>query len=628
MSNTITRRDLARELQDKELRKQHLHPRKKPFLQMLWRMYEPVRKSAWMVLAHILYALTNGVLPLLSVLIMYVLVGLLGAPEANQRTMLLAAGGYGIAYFLSSALSIQLQQRNYTWFTRQRLKWLNLTGHKIMSMDFGLFENPSFMDDIKTAHWAFSGNNAGLEGTWHKVFEMGGTLVSALLLGGLLFWLSPLVVGVGLLLVTVTVLAQAHISTYKHKRREELMRLVRRMSMLREEAANFKAGKDLRLYRMAGRFRQVFTPLLAGYTKLYKAFTRREFTLSFLEGLALVAVDLVCALLLVHKRMLGAITTADFVMLLSAVILFSQTLVLLSQQMAFVKDETLYVQDAFDFLDAPLTSLDGRGQVPGAGPVSVRFENVSFAYPGTERLVLENLSFEIKPGERCALVGLNGAGKTTLVKLLLGLYLPTEGNIYINGVDSATLPQEALFALFGTVFQEVDPLAFTIAETVAARDEDIDRDRVVECLKTAGLWEKVDSFKKGIDTPLLKIIHEDGAILSGGENQKLMIARALYRQDARMMVMDEPTAALDALAEQAIYQQFDDLLKGRTALFISHRLASTYFCDRILLLSGGHIAQHGSHQELLAQEGLYRQLFNTQGKYYLDQKEEPHEQEA
>lgn len=129
----------------------------------------------------------------------------------------------------------------------------------------------------------------------------------------------------------------------------------------------------------------------------------------------------------------------------------------------------------------------------------------------------------------------------------------------------------------------------------------------------------MSSFDKGIHTPLLKVMQEDGVILSGGENQKLMIARALYRQNTRIMVMDEPTAALDALAEQAIYQQFDALLQGRTSLFISHRLASTHFCDRILLLDGGHIAQHGTHEELMAQEGLYRHLFTTQGKYYQEQ---------
>ena len=622
MTQPKARRDLATELRDPAYRRAYLHPRKLNFLQVLHRMYEPVRKSGRIIASHIIYALTNGLLPLLSVLVMYVLVGLLSLPEANQGRMLLAAAVYGLVYFLCGAVSSLLKNRSYTWFTRQRLDYLNQTGYKIMAMDFGLFENPGFMDDIKTAHWSFGGNNTGLEGAWHKVYEMGGTLVSALLLGGLLCWLSPMVFLVGLLFVGISVLAQAHISAYKHKRREELMRIYRQLGTLSEEAANFKAGKDLRLYRMAGRFHSVFEPVMQGYMKLYKAFTRREMQLSFVEALALVALDLVCALLLVHRRLQGGIDTAQFVMLLSAVLLFSQTLVLLAQQLSAIKNETLYVQDAYNFLDAELTSLDGDGQVPGEGPVSIRFENVSFKYPGTDRLVLENLSFDIQAGERCALVGLNGAGKTTLVKLLLGLYQPTSGRILINGVDSATLPQHKLFSLFGAVFQEVEPLAFTIAETVAAGTEDIDQERVMDCLKTAGLLDKVVSFEKGIDTPLLKIIHEDGVILSGGENQKLMIARALYRRNTRMMVMDEPTAALDALAEQAIYQQFDQLLSGRTALFISHRLASTRFCDRILLLSGGQIAQHGSHEELVAQEGLYRQLFMTQGKYYLEQPEE------
>ena len=189
-------------------------------------------------------------------------------------------------------------------------------------------------------------------------------------------------------------------------------------------------------------------------------------------------------------------------------------------------------------------------------------------------------------------------------------------------MDAATIPQEQLYSLFGVVFQEVQPLALTIAENVAAADTDIDRDRVVENLKKAGLWEKVSSLPKGIDSPMLKVIEEDGVVLSGGENQKLAIARALYREGARMMIMDEPTAALDALAEERIYREFDAILSGKTALFISHRLASTRFCDRIILLNGGRIAQQGTHDELMEEEGLYRTMFLTQGKYYQDKNEE------
>ena len=209
-----------------------------------------------------------------------------------------------------------------------------------------------------------------------------------------------------------------------------------------------------------------------------------------------------------------------------------------------------------------------------------------------------------------------------MVKLITGLYQPTKGQILINGIDTRTIAQRELFSLFGVVFQEVQPLALTIAENVAAADIDIDRDRVVDCLKQAGLWEKVSSLPKGIDSPVLKVVEDDGIIFSGGENQKLAIARALYRKDSLMMIMDEPTAALDALAEEKIYREFDSILSGKTALFISHRLASTRFCDRIVLLDGGSISQEGTHDELIGQEGLYKRMFTAQGKYYQEDKGE------
>lgn len=624
-TQTDPRRNLAQQLHDPAARRAHLHGDKLALHKLLWRMYAPVRKSARIIAASVGYALTNGVLPLLGVLVTYVLVGLLTLQDASAQSMLWAAGVYGLVFFVCAALSQTLLRRSYTWFTLERLKVLNRGNYKIMSMEYGLYESAAFMDDVETAFWSLSGNTAGLEGAMHKVFEMGGTLVSALLLALLLCWLSPVVALVGAAYVGIVVLSQTHVGSYKHKRREEIMRVYRRLNMLQQQAADFRAGKDLRLYRMANRFMSVFEPVMKTNARLYRAFTRRELQLSFLESLGLVAVDAVSAVILVQRRLAGAITMADFVMLLSAALLFTRTAQMLAQQLAFVKNETLYVQDTFDFLDAELNSLDGAADIPGEGPVEVMFEDVTFSYPGTDRLVLDHVSFTLPAGQRCALVGLNGAGKTTLVKLLLGLYQPSSGRILINGVDAATLQKEKLYSLFGVVFQEVDPVALTIAETVAAGVTDIDRGRVEQSLKTAGLWDKVRSLPKGMDTSLLKIIHEDGAILSGGENQKLMIARALYRPHTRMMVMDEPTAALDALAEQKIYQQFDSLLKGRTALFISHRLASTLFCDRVLLLDGGRIAQHGAHEELLSQPGLYRRLFTTQGKYY-QQQEEQHEQ--
>jgi ABC-type multidrug transport system fused ATPase/permease subunit len=616
------RKNLAIDLLDKEVRKQYLHTEKHSLFDILKVMYRPVLKNRKIVAASFGYALTNGVLPLLSVFIVDLLVRLLTQEDATPQRLILAAGVYALVFFLCTSVSSQLKHRNYSYFMDLRIRYMNKAMEQFMIMDYGLFENPSFLDDAGKWSRSLQSNNTGLEGTYHRIFEMGGTFISALLLGALLTLVSPWIALVGVVFVIVFYLVQKNITVYKHDHREELQRTLRRTQHFTEESSDFRYGKDMRLFQMESRFQQAFNPLLSAYEKLYKAFTMRELQLSFLESAALVLVDVVSFLVLVSQAHAGHISTAEFVMLLTAVTLFTQTIQLLAQGLAFVKSETLYFGDTIDFVEADLVSRGGEGQIPGQGPIAIEFRNVSFHYPGSDTMVLENLSFEIHPGEKCALVGVNGAGKTTLVKLITGLYQPTEGEILINGVNAATVPQEQLFSLFGVVFQEVQPLALTIAENIAAADENIDRDRVVESLKKAGLWDKVSGLPKSIDSPMLKVIEDDGVVFSGGENQKLAIARALYRERTRMMIMDEPTAALDALAEERIYRQFDEILSGKTALFISHRLASTRFCDRIILLDGGCIVQQGTHDELVKEEGLYRTMFLTQGKYYQNKAEE------
>jgi ABC-type multidrug transport system fused ATPase/permease subunit len=608
------RRNLAVDLLDKELRKQYLHTEKHGLFDILKVMYRPVLKNRKIVFASIGYAVTNGILPLLSALIVYTLVSLLALPDAVPQKLIAAAGVYAIVFFICSSVSSQLKHRNYAYFMGLRLRNLNKAMEQFMTMDYGLFENPSFLDDIGNWDRSLQSNNAGLEGAYHRIFEMGGTLVSVILLGVLLIMVRPWIALAGILFVAVFYLVQKNVTIYKHERREELKKVSRRADNYTAKSSDFQYGKDMRIFQMEGRFQQKYAPLLGAYERLYKIFTLRELQLSFLESAALVLIDIVSFLALILKVQDGTITISEFVMLLTAVTLFTQSIQLFAQGLSFIKSETLYYGDTIDYIEADLVSTGGTNHVHG--PVTIEFRDVSFHYPGSDAMVLENLNLVIKAGEKCALVGVNGAGKTTLVKLLTGLYQPTSGKILINGVDAATIPQEELFSLFGVVFQEVQPLALTIAENVAATDIGIDRNRVIESLKKAGLWEKVETLPKGIDSPMLKVIEDDGIILSGGENQKLSIARALYRKGTQMMIMDEPTAALDALAEQKIYQEFDAILSGKTALFISHRLASTRFCDRIVLLDGGSIIQQGTHDELMKEEGLYQTMFLTQGKYY------------
>ena len=214
--------------------------------------------------------------------------------------------------------------------------------------------------------------------------------------------------------------------------------------------------------------------------------------------------------------------------------------------------------------------------------------------------------------------------KSTLVKLMTGLFAPTEGTIYVNGVDITTLKKSELYSLYSAVFQEVNVLAFTIRENVACASENVDDERVKTALDKVGLWQKVENFENGLDQMMLKVIDENGTDFSGGERQKLSIARGLYK-DAAMVIMDEPTAALDALAEAEIYENFSSLVEGKTAVYISHRLASTRFCDKIALFDADGLAEYGNHEELMEQKGKYYEMFMIQGKYY---QEEYAEEEA
>lgn len=248
-------------------------------------------------------------------------------------------------------------------------------------------------------------------------------------------------------------------------------------------------------------------------------------------------------------------------------------------------------------------------------PCEIKLENVRYRYPGAEKDTIKGLDLTIHAGEKLAIVGLNGAGKTTLVKLICGFLDPTEGRVLFNGKDVRTLNRRDYYALFSAVFQRFSLLESSIIENIAQRIDGIDERRAWDCAEKAGLTEKIRSLPKGMYTHFGRSVYEDGAELSGGETQRLMLARALYK-DGPIIALDEPTAALDPIAENDIYQKYSSMTQGRTSLFISHRLASTRFCDRIIMLKDGCISEAGTHDELMRRGGEYAKLFAVQSKYY------------
>lgn len=245
----------------------------------------------------------------------------------------------------------------------------------------------------------------------------------------------------------------------------------------------------------------------------------------------------------------------------------------------------------------------------------IKLVNVSYRYPNAQQDTIHNMNLTIRPNENLAIVGLNGAGKTTLVKLICGFLDPTEGKVLLNGEDIRTFNRRDYYTLIAAVFQDFSILESTVAVNVAQSIDSIDEDKVWQCLEKAGLKEKVETLPKGIHTILGREVFEEGVELSGGQTQRLMLARALYK-DSPILILDEPTAALDPIAENDMYMKYKEMTQGSTSVFISHRLASTRFCDRILFLDHGNIVEEGTHEELLNKHGKYAQLFHVQSQYY------------
>lgn len=245
---------------------------------------------------------------------------------------------------------------------------------------------------------------------------------------------------------------------------------------------------------------------------------------------------------------------------------------------------------------------------------SIEFDNVSFTYPSAEKSTIKNMSFKVNKGENIAIVGENGAGKTTAIKLLCGLYFPTDGSILINGKSNHDFSSESYFNLFSVVFQDYSFLPMTIAENICATS-DYDKKKLYLAFEKAGIADKINSFDKKENTLMVKDVYNDAVDFSGGEKQKLLLAKAIYK-DSPILILDEPTAALDPIAENELYLKYNEMTENKISFFISHRLSSTRFCDKILFIKNGTIAESGTHEELMALKGSYYRMYQIQSYYY------------
>ena len=499
-----------------------------------------------------------------------------------------------------------------------RIKLIEAIAEKMAQTSYENLLDTAFLQRKERASSACDDNQSPAESIWLTWTNILANLLGFAVYLALLSSLSPLLILVVIATTAAGYFVSRKVNQFGYLHREEEAAYTAEMRYVKRTVTSRAFAKDIRIFGLKPWLMEVWQKSF----QLYESFLRRREKHYFLTNLA----DFLLSLLrngiayayLLHLTLTEGLSASTFLLYFTAASGFTQWITGILEQFTQLSKESLEISVVREFLEWPEGfQLTGGDPIPDAvnGTYELQLEHVTYRYPGAAEDTIHDLSLTLHRGEKVALVGLNGAGKTTLVKLLCGFLDPTQGTVRLNGVDIRKLNRRAYYKLFSAVFQEFSLLEATVAENVAQQVEGIDEEKVWQCLEKAGLSDAVRALPKGLQTHLGRSIYDDGTELSGGQTQRLMLARALYR-DGAVLVLDEPTAALDPITESEIYLKYSEMTQGKTSLFISHRLASTRFCDRIILLENGSIAEEGSHEALLQAGGSYAKLFSVQRRYY------------
>ena len=536
--------------------------------------------------------------------------------HAPLAQLLGTIGGFALALILLNGLQGYVKQN--TMFSRVdvRMNIISAINNKACTTSYPNTRDPAILRLFEKAKKACATNAHPAEHIWETLTQLllnvAGFLVYLTLVSGL----NPLLVLVVTLTTAAGFFVSRRINEWGFLHREEESAYEKKIQYVRDKAESIHLAKDIRIFGLKDWVDYLYQSTL----RLYAAFINRRERIytgaCAVDALLTLARNGIAYLYLIQLTIARDLPASQFLLYFSAFSGFSTWVTGILQQASTLRQESLDLSSVQEYLHLPEPFRFTGGQpIPQCDAYELRLDHVTFRYPGTDRVILRDINLTIRPGEKIAVVGLNGAGKTTLVKLLCGFYDPDEGRVLLNGTDIRDFNRPDYYRLFSTVFQESSILDITVAETVAQDVEHIDMGRVKDCIAKAGLTEKIESLPQGYDTHIGKNVYLDGVEFSGGQTQRLMLARALYKNGA-FLVLDEPTAALDPIAENDIYQKYNEMTAGKSSVFISHRLASTRFCDRILFVKDGSIAEEGTHDQLLAQGGSYAKLFDIQARYY------------
>ncbi len=602
------------------------------------------------VLVRILLPMTNTFIPAVAIK---------GISSGNLKSFLLMIAGILLLVCLMNIISgiAQSYLQGYRLYTRMGYFALKFFDKSLETDYMNIEPEPKHRIMDKAAD-SISSNYHGIEDLMNQSMELVILIFGMFSYGTAVFLLDWKIMLITIGMFVADSLCREGAIRYSDKHREERSVIYRKLNYMRNSIKNVSAGKDIRIFQLEEWFHKRFEHYIKAVEKNQRGISLHWFFPTIADCLFMVPRDLLAYSLLVTKVFAGEIDIATFTLYLGLVSGFGNWIYGLSNTIHSIRRASHESNDYNDFINikdhvgpeenaamgpdkatavVPEEATSGVPEEttrvvpePVEGPPEIEFQNVTFTYEGTDKKILENLSFKIRAGEKIALVGNNGAGKTTIVKLLCGLYPPTSGQVFVNGklLWDSSMSIKDYMKTISVLFQDTNPFALSVAMNVASCDENqMDRERVKYCLKKAGLQEKVDSLPHKEDTFITQELDDNGVQFSGGEVQKLLLAKAIYKNGS-LLILDEPTSALDPIAESKIYEEYNSFANNKTAVFISHRLASTKFCDRILFLDGGKIIEAGSHKELMEKGGKYREIFDIQSHYYNEQNKQPEQKEA
>ena len=588
-------------------------------------------KNRTMIIRSIVLSVLGAVRPYINIVLMGLLLDAVYAGAAIEQLLkyaLLALGSNVFLRVIESRCRERYNQKN-EYIKEIEARVLN---RKALNMDYKYLENPK-VQELRFKSQA-EGNYIGTVGWLLYRFEQLGTAALSIVIAGIIliplfsvsrqgegficsWWCALLLFMFIMICVGINYKYSIVCANDAKKENDKLSKEYNRRNYYQDKLAGIETQKDLRIYAQQNLIEKDIETanrnLLQIRKKIANIYIYREWVGQGLSDLSGLLVYLFTGL----RAYAGMITIGGVVTYASSILQFSKAVALFAVTMADIRQVTLYCKDYAEYMDLSEKKCKGAIHIGkrSDNKFSVEFEHVSFRYPGTEQDVIHDLNLKFTIGEKMAIVGKNGSGKTTFIKLLCRLYDVTEGCIKVNGIDIRKYDYQEYCDLFAVVFQDFQIFSFKVGENLAI-SETVDVERAKDALSRAGVWEKIKNLQDGLDTYVGKDFEEEGIAFSGGEKQKMAIARAIYK-DAPFVIMDEPTAALDPVSECEVFVGFDRMVGSKTAIYISHRLASCRFCHDILVFDKGNVVQRGSHAELEAQEGLYRELWNAQAQYYV-----------